>query len=472
MGTDDNNDLRRRIPSNEHEHDIPSTSKSSLFSEKTRKYYHAGTTTKTTNLSFFVMMIVALLAIIFVIKTVVLFLHTPTTTPHAFPSPDLSMFDRCRDPTNQQTEGENDGALCVFFRPLDYYYSQQLQQRQQQPEEPILRLQDIRWDSFAFQASNFGEGPPLRWNTNKNDASYSFFYNSYSQGGDGAVESVSILAAPKCGSRSLYELFMNHIAMTGQQQEQKQHEQLKQQPSRGSRSRTKNSNSIWNRVGKVNPRFVMELVVRQQQDEEKFNPVEVFIRRHYRDVVLSVIRDPISRFVSSVTQLISMMGRKSCGPSCKLYLEPCFIVNGNDNLNPNQVLYCVAQSVSKHGFWNEHLVPWIHFVRIPLHNQNVQVAVMSMDQMDSVLMKSFITVGGTAGTEDSGNEKAGIIHANKFDNQKLMSVQSETYRDLVYQMQNLVKQQQLSDSLIKELCRLYQMDVKVMRYLGFSVEYC
>jgi hypothetical protein len=210
-----------------------------------------------------------------------------------------------------------------------------------------------------------------------------------------------------------------------------------------------------------------------------------------------------------------MMGTKRCLSACNDYLKPCLEQKqqpttpdggggggGSDelvvslllDLDPNEVLHCVATSIDEHGFWNEHLVPWMQFVSVPLNDQDIQVAVFPMDQMGT-LMRVFGVVddersnnnnnnkhralGDDVAVEDHGKTKTimggggrGGLHVNKFDDHKSMSYQAEPYRYLVYKMQEMVAKDRLSDKVQSLVCRLYQVDVDVMRYLTFPLDHC
>jgi hypothetical protein len=230
--------------------------------------------------------------------------------------------------------------------------------------------------------------------------------------------------------------------------------------------------------------------------------------RRRRDIVVSVSRDPIPRFVASVAQLVSMRGTKRC-VGCPEHLEPCLAgasslagastasssTDTNDNdPDPHQVLECIARSIAVHGFWNEHLMPWVHFVRTPLAGHDVEVVVFPMEEMGT-FMEEFGVVGGN--TNNNGERRqmqgggvrtgerrfgdtqtqAGAtttegLHLNQFDAKQRMTEQGEELRGLVYGMQGLVSNQQLSEPLRVELCWLYAEDVDVMHYLGFQVGYC
>jgi hypothetical protein len=71
------------------------------------------------------------------------------------------------------------------------------------------------------------------------------------------------------------------------------------------------------------------------------------------------------------------------------------------------------------------------------------------------------------GSEQTGREG---LHSNKFDAGKFMM--RKELRGLVYGMHSLVSSNHLSEALREDLCRLYAVDVDVMRYLGFAVGYC
>jgi hypothetical protein len=151
----------------------------------------------------------------------------------------------------------------------------------------------------------------------------------------------------------------------------------------------------------------------------------------------------------------------------------------------------------------------VHFVCTPLAGHDVEVAVFPMEEMGT-FMEEFGVVEGSSidrlgrgmrmpnangnGNGDGavveqqkgrgghfferlpqgGDERTGKegLHFNKFDAGKAMTTQGEELRGLVYGMQSLVSNNQLSESLKVELCRLYAVDVDVMLYLGFQVAYC
>jgi hypothetical protein len=144
----------------------------------------------------------------------------------------------------------------------------------------------------------------------------------------------------------------------------------------------------------------------------------------------------------------------------------------------------------------------VHFVCTPLAGHDVEVAVFPMEGMGT-FMEAFGIVEGSSidrlgrgmrpptttiqsdgereqqktfferlpqgGADRTGKEG---LHFNKFDAGKSMTTQGEELRGLVYGMHSLVLDDQLSDSLTEELCRLYAVDVDVMHYLGFPEGYC
>jgi hypothetical protein len=118
-------------------------------------------------------------------------------------------------------------------------------------------------------------------------------------------------------------------------------------------------------------------------------------------------------------------------------------------------------------------MPWVHFVRTPLAGHDVEVAVFPMEEMGT-FMEEFGVVEGMSIESMGRGKRTGKegLHFNKFDAGKPMTKQGEELRGLVYGMQSLVSSNHLSEVLKEELCRLYAVDVDVMRYLGFKVGYC
>ena len=308
-------------------------------------------------------------------------------------SPDSSIFDYCRYP-QQPHSGSPD---CVYFRPNFVLNPQAYKPHsiaKTHKKEINRHLKDeieIKWGVYGFQAANFGPQPLLGEEGNGRNP---LLKNH--------IESVTILAAPKCGSRSLYEVFLSHVA---------------RKPAHLLGAANSKNPANTQKVGSISGEFVEALQDRQRNDGvldrqeyaaagifNFFNPPPQRQQEQKlaprRDIVFSVVRDPISRFVSSITQLISMLGTKRC-IGCGKYLTPCLAKRqqGKDEGGPeqaNQLLQCLATSMELNGFWNEHLVPWVHFITKPLHSQqtDVEVAVFDINGINDI-MDEFGIDGGT-----------------------------------------------------------------------------
>uniref|UniRef100_A0A7S4N147 Sulfotransferase n=1 Tax=Odontella aurita TaxID=265563 RepID=A0A7S4N147_9STRA len=478
-----------------------------------------------------------------------------------------SIFDRCRRPESSSSplrDGVVKNSKCAYLHP-----ARLLDPRQPLPHPLAIKHEaelrksyessNVLWGLFSFQAADFVGSPGLgireislrlteeereRRGGQLNPAGRtSDGEESEAEGGDdppatpleryaslsSRVRSVTVLAAPKCASRSLRELFTRRIA-----------------------DRKRKAATTGAGLGRVTAEFAERLERAQREDGVVtgkdpardgiggllgfFTPwASLWLRlspprqHSRRDIVLSVARNPVQRFVSSATQLLSMRGRKVCW-GCKAHLEPCLRPSVHDgagddgggssfgtggierkgDLDPVGVLRCLIRSIDEHGFWNEHLIPWVHFVRTPLVGRDIEVAVFEIEGMGEI-MTEFAAVeegdpsgqdqagqidpfssssiaaagmtksdndrGAGRGVEGGGNIAAGL-HLNKFDSRKAMSRKGEVLRGLADKIRGLSAEDanwglsKMPADMLKDLCRLYAIDVDVMEYLGFGVKVC
>lgn len=360
------------------------------------------------------------------------------------------------------------------------------------------------------------------------------------------VRSVTFLAAPKCASRSLRELFTRRIAAPTRIIPGSAGAASQQAADAGEGNAQRKRSAMASQ--RVTPEFAERLERAQREDgivpagSGEASQLASFVRslwdpppllcyffpflqeprqQRRRDIVLSVVRNPVRRFFSSVTQLLSMRGTRGCW-GCASYLEPCLRPsrsrrkkarwaspndsggrgNGDDNegedeLEPIGILRCLVRSIEAHGFWNEHLIPWVHFVRTPLAGRDVEVAVFSMDGMgelaaefgaaegqeglDPFSSSSFLAAANGTGGIPQGVGQGGTtvgLHLNKFDEGKVMTEGGEELRGIADRIRCLSLAEEdsggmtMPQDLMEDVCRLYAVDVAVIRHLGFRVGTC
>ena len=152
-----------------------------------------------------ILMIVVLSVFVGVVIGVVLMSLFASRSSNAH-SKITTLFDTCRDP---YIGYDNNDAPCAYFRPQVFLKDPDMISKHQSEFQRSLEDVNVKWSVYNFQVANFGNHPRLGFSYYKDALEFSKTFQTLSD----SVESVAMLAAPKCGSRSLYELFLSHVAV-------------------------------------------------------------------------------------------------------------------------------------------------------------------------------------------------------------------------------------------------------------------
>jgi hypothetical protein len=352
----------------------------------------------------------------------------------------------CREPpdaTSNSSVASSDDC-CVFLRPYLYFGDPSY------PGYPyhalLLNLSaNIHLDMWGKQVSQFWAAPVpgvvIQQPTHPNIHPFLT---------DQGISSVSAIMMPKVGSRTIDALFGEHLSVPRTQLQQ-------QQP----------------KVGTPTLEFWNEVTRRQQQQSDSSSPPN--------DVVFALLRDPVERFLSSVAQTLSSPMapkweaklRVEYKPSREDVWRPCLALYQDHNATMTtyssssssapayaQLVQCLLDSMMHNnhkdnvGFFDVHMVPQSVFLAGALYHSNTTVSMFSMDRMDLV----FDAFGATQGHKNQRSTKS--YHPNIWNLFGPQLVDPTKAREA------------LSDEMIQCICRLYAVDVDLMRYLGFAVNDC
>lgn len=166
-------------------------------------------------------------------------------------------------------------------------------------------------------------------------------------------------------------------------------------------------------------------------------------------VVFTTVRDPVERFVSSVGQAV----RKKSAAGDTI-VKACRISDGDGGTNAaTAALRCVAEYLVANGVLVElHFVPMALDLAFSTLYQHVPVAVFHLDDLSRLLAylgreNTRSRVRNAKGTKDRSNVGVMPVFRNA------------TADDL-------------DDLTLEIVCRLYEVDVLLMRTLGFETPRC
>ena len=148
--------------------------------------------------------------------------------------------------------------------------------------------------------------------------------------------------------------------------------------------------------------------------------------------VFTVIRDPVSRFISGVKQHLGM------GSVLVKKRNPCV------KSTPHDTVDCVLKKIEEKGpKLDVHYVPMAVNLKAVLRGRNISIDIYQMDDLP-VILKRF---GASPDyRERSGNESPGILSEITIDT--------------------------LDVARIARICKHYEIDVDMMHHLGLKVPFC
>lgn len=337
---------------------------------------------------------------------------------------------------------DGDDAPCVFFRPSLYFFN---------PRQPGYEYKQLVEDAVADSSPN-----NMRWTHmwNKQVSNYNDLVSGGIRGVSPpnefllrqGITSVSAIMMAKVGSRSIESLFLDRLSVPNEQHSEKRVSGLSKAP----------------RVGIATPSFWKEIARRQRRDESAttHNIVGRSRRRVKEDIVFCLLRDPIARFLSSLAQTLSNPMQRRCA-NCASLLSPC--VKKHDTYS--KLVRCVIDSMKhrhhdggkhRYHYFDVHVVPQAVFLAASLQQNDVELAVFSMDRGG---LQSILQAFG-----------ASAEHKNKREEKEFSLEILERFGDELFDSRKA--REALDDSMIRSICELYDVDVKMMRHLGLTVKDC
>ena len=146
--------------------------------------------------------------------------------------------------------------------------------------------------------------------------------------------------------------------------------------------------------------------------------------------VFTVIRDPVSRFLSGISQQLDSVNKTKTNECVKA--------------TPRSTIDCVLDKIQEFGLqFNVHYIPQAVNLKGVLRGQKIPVEIFEMKDLPQILTQFG---ADTSMRENPGDAKDGI----------LAEIDSSI----------------LDDELIKTICELFAIDVDMMHYLGLKVPYC
>lgn len=317
----------------------------------------------------------------------------------------LDVFFSCR-----QMHDAPYTSPCVYFHPTKYFF-----QAGHVYNHIIDATQhSFQWSMWAKQVSTFysahsrlGASPPSKL--------------FQAQG----IESVSAILMPKVASRSMEVLFQERLSVG---LEDRMIMKIKGP-----------------RIGTATPAFWKQ-VAQRQVDENGGH----FSQHKNRDIVIALVRDPLSRFLSSLAQTLSTTMMRKHKP-CVDFWTPCL----DSSKNYKDLVKCAIQRMHETPYFDVHVLPQAAFLANTLGGHDVQVAVFQVKDLGTILQAFQM------------NKEQ---HVNTRQEKEYTSDVMEKFGE---ELQNPGKARQaLDESMISDICGLYEMDVCMMHDLGFLAGDC
>jgi hypothetical protein len=287
----------------------------------------------------------------------------------------------------------DDSAPCVYFRPTKWVVDTQ----QHFTEESM----DIRW---------------TMWGKKVNGKEYRFL-------GRQGISSVSAILMPKVASRSIESLFQDQLSVPL--------EDRKRLGIKGPR------------VGTATPSFWQQLAERQESQTST------------TDIAFALLRDPVSRFLSSLAQTLSVFMQRKY-KSCSELWNPCL----ESSLTYKELVQCAVDSMKPQDssapyYFDQHVVPQAVFLAGTLGNHNVEIAVFHIKDVEYILQAFGMNEQQHMNTRE-----------DKVFAPEVLDRFGEELRDA------RKAKEALDENMIRDICQLYAVDVSLMHHLGFSAGDC
>ena len=208
----------------------------------------------------------------------------------------------------------------------------------------------------------------------------------------------------------------------------------------------------------INTRVYEEALQDLRQHATTYPLHEYLPQQH---IIIAIVRDPLSRFISSIGQALGAVG-SALNPHGQHLLAQCVVDGDNgdngDNVkeastsippttnNATQILSCIAQYILQHGYWevDVHFTPQVLEISFATLYQDVPVGIFAFDTLPTVL-EYFGQTNGQQYTKVRDGTTQGY--------RKHPVLSSMTVHDY-------------NADTIRMVCTIYELDVRMLRSLG------
>lgn len=319
--------------------------------------------------------------------------------------PNSDVFFSCR----QIGQEPSSSCSCVYFRPTRYFF--QSDQPGYQYRHIVEECNDIQWTMWGKQVSDFYISHAR--------LGASFPNKVFHRQG---IASVSTILMPKVASRSIEALFHERLSVDIVDRIQ--------------------SKMNGPRVGIATSSFWKQLAERQEQSNEKD-----------KDIVFTLLREPVSRFLSALAQTLSTsMATKH--RACQELWKQCLETSNSYQ----QLVQCAIRSMQQRPltpYFDVHVAPQSVFLAGALEHHDVEFAVFEMNDLETIL-RAF-----------------GMPKQQHYNTREEKMYSQDILDRFGEELRNPHKARKaLDDKMIQDICELYAMDVSLMHHLGFSAGDC
>jgi hypothetical protein len=310
-------------------------------------------------------------------------------------------------------------SSCVYFEPSTYFDANR------SPLPPRILDSVKNFWSNQYNASNGHERDLFWFSIHQDVGVYNLLnWNDYASNSSapsppsGWPRTMMGLHIHKCGGSSVGRTFLR-LSKSGSKVAKPYEVTLFYMHNL--RSKFRHQQTSWERLSVDMHTRLLQQVLDNQQSEA---PVD--------HVAFTFVRDPVARFLSSVREfLVSRNRRKLC----------------LDAANGKEVLQCFLSRLQKENGlqMDQHFVPaTISLFMFTLLEPRVKLSILPLTkEVMADFQTAFLGVQKKAINAKSSHPKHYNIHMNLLD-----------------------------QAMIQDICTLYQMDVYLMRHLGFATPYC
>ena len=166
--------------------------------------------------------------------------------------------------------------------------------------------------------------------------------------------------------------------------------------------------------------------------------------------IFTVLRDPVSRFLSSTGEM--MRHNKLLATS--LSKEDC--LKGS----VTELFQCVLTRLKQMGpSFDPHFYPQVvEIMKMTWSQKNLSIALFPFNEIKRILLE--------LGCDRNRNERPRVA-SSYFE-----SIMNGTKHEDWVATLSKMSVEELNEDMKREICRVYEMDVKLMRYFGMHVPYC